>query len=205
MSWIRIPPPTPNPSTVLIRVPRCRSETYNPAFPCLLNLTVSRITKFVVLFLSSAPALFICWVVFVGKFAEQEMLVGMAVAVVSAFAICVVEYANEAHFRPGIRDLAQVVFVPWLIVHDAGQIFFVALRDLFGGRKAESAFRLVGFETGNLHDPHDTGRRVLAVTYATMSPNCVVMGIDTFERRMLFHQIQKSEVPRMIRNLGAQA
>ncbi len=163
------------------------------------------ILKFGALFLSRAPVLFIFWVVFVGKFAEQEMLIGMAVAVVSAFAICIVEYANEAHFRPRMRDLAQAVFIPWLIAKDTCVIFFVALRDLVGEKKAESDFRLAAFETGDLHDPHDTGRRVIAVTYTTMSPNSIVMGINTLERRMLFHQIQKSDIPRMTSNLGAEA
>jgi multisubunit Na+/H+ antiporter MnhE subunit len=166
---------------------------------------VRGLLKFVVLFVASAPVLFVCWVVFVGKFAEQEMLIGMAVAVVSAFAICVVEYANEAHFRPRMRDIAQSVFIPWVVVQDTCLIFWVALRDLVGGKKAESDFRVAVFETGDLHDANDTGRRVIAVTYMTISPNSIVMGINTLERRMLFHQIQKKSVPTMTKNLGAEA
>lgn len=161
--------------------------------------------KFVALFLASVPVLFVCWVVFVGTFDEQEMLIGMAVSVVSAFAICVVEHANEAHFRPRLRDVAQAVFVPWLIVQDTFVIFFAVLRDLVGGKEAGSDFRLAVFEPGDLHDPHDTGRRVIAVAYTTMSPNSIVMGINTLERRMLFHQIEKSSVPTMTKNLGAEA
>lgn len=162
------------------------------------------IVKFVILFCASAPALFVFWIVFVGTFDQQEMLIGMAVSVVSAVAICVVEYANEAHFRPRMRDVAQAIFIPWLIAKDTCVIFLVALRDLVGGQKAESDFRLAAFEAGAPHDPHDTGRRVIAVTYTTMSPNSIVMGINTLERRMLFHQIQRSDVPRMTNNLGAE-
>ncbi len=183
----------------------CRSKTYNPGIPSILNLTVRAIVKFALLFCASAPSLFVCWMIFVGTFDEQEMLIGMAVSVVSAVAICVVEYANEAHFRPRLRDVAQVVFVPWLFLQGTYEILLVSVRDLLGGKKAESDFRLAEFDSGDTQDPHDTGRRVLAVGYTTMAPNFIVLGINSRERRMLFHQIEKSPVPRMTKNLGAEA
>ena len=158
--------------------------------------------QFLALFLGSAPVLFACWIVFVGKFAEQEMLIGMAVAVVSAFAICIVQYAQEAHFRPRARDVAQIVYVPWLFVQGTYEILLVSIRDLLGGKKAESDFRLAAFDAGSLREPHDTGRRVLAVGYTSMAPNFIVLGINTLEGQMLFHQIEKSSVPRMTKNLG---
>lgn len=161
--------------------------------------------KFLALFLTSAPVLFVSWVLFVGTFDRQEMLIGIGVSLVSTLALCVVDYANVAHFRPRVRDVLQVVYVPWLFVQGTYEILAVSMRDLLGGKKAESAFRLASFETGTLQDPHDTGRRVLAVGYTTMAPNFIVLGINTLERRMLFHQIQKSGVTRMTKNLGTEA
>jgi hypothetical protein len=44
---------------------------------------------------------------------------------------------------------------------------------------------------------------VLAVAYTTMSPNFIVLGINTKEKGLVFHQIERSGVPKMTKNLGA--
>jgi hypothetical protein len=36
-----------------------------------------------------------------------------------------------------------------------------------------------------------------------MTPNFVILGIDQEKRRMLYHQIKRSGVPKMTQNLGA--
>jgi hypothetical protein len=37
-----------------------------------------------------------------------------------------------------------------------------------------------------------------------MAPNFIVIGIDADEKQMLFHQLERSSVPRMSQSLGAQ-
>lgn len=162
-----------------------------------------RSVRFASLFFISAPVLFVFWVIFVGTFEKWELIVGVAVAVTGAIAICVAEHAEDSHFRPRLRDLAQIAFVPWLFLQGTYEILLVAFRDLLGGRKAVSAFRVDGFDAGRAENPRDTGRRVLAVTYTTMAPNFVVLGINARENQMLFHQIERSGIPRMTQNLGA--
>lgn len=161
--------------------------------------------RFLLLFGSSAPLLFLFWLVFVGNFSEWDLLLGAAVAIAGAVAICIVEHADEEHFRPQLRDFVQVVFVLWLFVQGTYEILWVSLRDFFGGRKAVSAFRVVEFKAGRLKEPHDTARRVFAVAYTTMAPNFIVLGINTRERQLLFHQIERSSVPTLTKNLGAVA
>jgi hypothetical protein len=41
--------------------------------------------------------------------------------------------------------------------------------------------------------------------YTTTAPNFIVIGIDPDLSRMLFHQIERSSVPKMTRELGAQS
>ncbi|HZP62746.1 MAG TPA: hypothetical protein VFB28_04960 [Terriglobales bacterium] len=164
-----------------------------------------RATKFTVVFAGSVPILFVFWLVFVGTFSKWEILVGLGVAVVGGIALCVVENAADSRFRPRAKDLLQAVYVPWLLVQGTYEILRVALRDLLGGPKAVSAFRIAAFEAGQFCDPEDTARRVLAVVYTTMAPNFIVLGINTPQRQLVFHQIERSGVPQMTKNLGAVA
>ncbi len=166
---------------------------------------MNRRFRFASLFGVSAPVLFVFWMVFVGTFEWWELLIGIGVALTGAVAICVAERAEDSHFRPRLGDLIQLVFVPWLLVEGTYEILWVSLRDLMGGRKAESLFRVGKFEAGEVCDPHDTARRVLAVAYTTTAPNFIVLGINTHEKQLLFHQIEKSGVPTMTKNLGAVA
>jgi multisubunit Na+/H+ antiporter MnhE subunit len=157
------------------------------------------------LFAFSAPVLFVLWLVFVGTFAAPEMLIGAGASLLSALALCIVERAEPAHFRPRLRDVAQLVYVPWLLVQGTFEILQVSLGDVFGGRKAISAFRVARFAAGEPRDSADTGRRVLAVLGTTMAPNFVILGINTDNHDLLFHQIERGPVPQITKNLGAQA
>lgn len=162
-----------------------------------------RIGRLARLFATTVPGLFVLWLVFVGTFSGWELLVGAGVAVLGGFAMAVVEHADHAHFRPSLRDLLQAVFIAWLLIQGTYEILWVSTRDLLGGRKAVSAFRIVGFQAGELCDVRDTGRRVLAVGYTTMAPNFIVLGVNTNKNNLVFHQIERSGVPRMTKNLGA--
>jgi len=161
--------------------------------------------KYLASFAAAVPVFFICWLAFVGTFARWEMLAGIGVAVIAAVMACIVRNADDAQFRPYPRDLLQLVFVLWLFVQGAYEILWVAMRDLLGGRKAVSAFRLLNFETGKISDPHSTGRRALAVIYTTMAPNFIVLGINVRDQQLLFHQIQRGDIPKLLKNLGARA
>ncbi len=164
-----------------------------------------RATKLALLFAVSAPALFVLWVLFVGTFAGPEMLVGAGAALVAAFALCIVQQAEPTHFRPRLSDVAQLIYVPWLLLSDTVVILLVSISDLFGGRKASSAFRVVTFRAGTPGGARSTGRRVLAVAGSTVSPNCIVLGVNANQNELLFHQIKKTPLPTMIKNLGADA
>lgn len=166
---------------------------------------VSKIRRFFFLFVATVPFQFLLWLVFVGTFSRWELLVGAGVAVIGGVAVLVVERADDAHFRPRWEDLLQAVFIPWLLIQGTYEILWVSIRDLLGGRKAASAFRIVHFEAGSVRNLQATARRVLAVAYTTMAPNFIVLGINTNQKELLFHQIERSGVPKMTQNLGAVA
>lgn len=162
-----------------------------------------RIGQLVCLSVATVPVLFVLWLVFVGTLSRWELLIGAGVAVLGGFAVAVVQRADDAHFRPRLRNLLQAVFIPWLLIRDTYEILWASIRDLLGGRKAISAFRIVRFKAGDLRNAHDTGRRVLAVAYTTMAPNSIVLGVNTKEKNLVFHQIARSGIPKMTKNLGA--
>lgn len=153
---------------------------------------------------TSAPFLFLLWLVFVGTVAAPEMLIGAAAALVAAVALSVVAEAEPAHFRPRLHEVAQLAYVPWLLVQGTYEILYVSLRDLFGGRKADSAFRVAKFRAGEQLDPGNTARRVVAVAGTTMAPNFIILGINAEENDLLFHQIEKGAVPQLTKNMGAE-
>lgn len=161
--------------------------------------------QFAALFTVSVPLLFVFWLVFVGTFDEWELLVGMGAAVAGGLAICIVENAEHSHFLPHFENVMQIVFAPRLVLQGTYKIILVALRDLLGGGKSASIFFVAPFKTDAVRNPHDTARRVLATAYTTMTPTSIVLGINTRERIMLFHQIDRSGLPEMTKNLGARA
>ena len=144
------------------------------------------------------------WVLFIGTWAAHELLVGLVlVAAATAFGCFVGRSSKlEATFR--WVDVKQAWRVPWYAVADSWAITEVLLRDVLGGQRAEGAYRVCGY-AGSDRDPVKVGREVLATAYSTATPNSIVIGIDTAQNRMLFHQIKRTEMTEMGRELGAKA
>jgi hypothetical protein len=79
----------------------------------------------------------------------------------------------------------------------------ILAKDLLGFKKADSLFRVTGFKRAKTN-PLSVARRVLATAYTTVAPNFIIIGIDPDRNRMLFHQLERSSVPKMTQALGAQ-
>jgi hypothetical protein len=101
-----------------------------------------------------------------------------------------------------LRDFAEGWRIPWYILSDLALVTVVLVKDLLQVEQASNLFRVCGFDTSK-HDPVHIARTVLAVTYGTCSPNCIVIGIDQTQSRMLFHQLRRSDISIMMKSLGA--
>ena len=147
----------------------------------------------------SAPAL---WILFVDSSTLHEMFVGGVVSLVTvAFTMFVCRCSGtEMTLRP--QDVFQIWRLPWYIVSDAYRVTLVAFKDLLHPGSAKSLYRVCGFESSK-HDPLLQARTVMAVVYTTASPNIIVIGVDSVQSRMLFHQIEAGPVPDMTKALGA--
>jgi multisubunit Na+/H+ antiporter MnhE subunit len=149
-------------------------------------------------------ALLVLWLVCVASVKFHEVVVGIAATAFSlTFAIFVIR-DEELPFDPTLHHLLECWRLLWYVLSGTAEIVVVLFKDLLGHR-AQSLFRADPFDTGDEADGRATARRVLAIAYTTVAPNFIVIGIDCKQRQMLFHQVERSGVPRMTQNLGARA
>ena len=141
------------------------------------------------------------WLLFTGSRKAHEWEVG-TVAVICTMIFLTIVYRQELQgFDLRWNDALALWRTPWYLISGIGEITWVLLKDL-AGQRAESIFRVCGFQTAK-DDPLLITRRALAIAYTSIAPNFIVLGIDYHQSRMLFHQVQRSSVPRMTKELGA--
>lgn len=154
----------------------------------------------VALFLLLVTAL---WILFVGGTRGNEMILGAGVFFLSGVFLYQIWRIETLHLEVQWKDFAQGWRVPWYVVSGAYEITWILVKDLLRVKRADSFYRVSGFKTSK-SDPHLIARRVFATFYTTMAPNFIVIGVDYHQSRILFHQLERSSMPRMTKALGAQ-
>ena len=155
--------------------------------------------------ISSAESFFLLglWMIFVSMPKLDELLVGIAAALIAAFADGVVKAKKFATFYPHLRSMLLVFWEPWYALSGTAAIF-VALGRRLLGKKSEALLRAIPFDAGG-DDAESAARRALAVMYTTIPPNFVVVGIDRDKNLMLVHQVSPTGTPLIAQRLGAKA
>ncbi len=148
-------------------------------------------------------ALMLFWIACVATRAAHEMLLGTASALLATWFSFYAIRKVPIRFRPSVRNVLEVWRLPGYVAKDLVVVLWVLARD-FAGWRAPSLFRSAPWRA-NSQSPRDVARRTLAVAYATVSPNCVVVGIDREQGQMLFHQLEAAPVSEMTQRLGAGA
>ncbi len=142
------------------------------------------------------------WLLFVAKFSLDELLAGMAASAVATIAAAVFEALGLVKFRPILHSLIQAWRIPWYLLSGTGEIFHGLAKQLFTHAGAPSTLRAVPFDVGG-DDPESAARRALAVTYTTITPNFIVLGIVAEQGLLLYHQILPGPVLTITKQLGA--
>ena len=153
-------------------------------------------------FLSYWAASFCLWLLFVDTTRVHELWVAAAASFVAASGAEIVRAQPFADFRPRLAWLLQAWREPLYILQGCALIFWVLIKHFL--RPEASVLREVVFEPGG-SDAASAARRALAITYTTVPPNFLVLGIDFDQRVMLVHQVSETETPAMTRNLGARS
>jgi multisubunit Na+/H+ antiporter MnhE subunit len=146
--------------------------------------------------------LFGAWFLFVGKIGWNELIVGTAGAAVAASAAHIVWAQHVAAFRDNAGWVLQMWRLPKYMITGSWEIFEVLFRQLFGGKPAESLLLAVPYEAVR-DDETAAALRALAIAYTTSTPNFIVLGIDRKRGHLVFHQIKRSPILQVTKNLGA--
>ena len=159
-------------------------------------------TRGPVVFIAALAAASLCWLLLTGSKQLHEWIVD-AFGIASTLVFVTIVYRHELQgFDLTWRDTLAFWRTPWYLVIGVAEILAVLARDL-AGQRAPSLFRVCGFKTAQ-GDPRLVTRRALATAYTSIAPNFIVIGIDYRQSRMLFHQIRRSAVPLMTKQLGAE-
>jgi len=149
------------------------------------------------------PVFYVFWLLFVGAFSAHELEIGIIATVVATAGTAIIDVQYPSRFVPSLGELLSFWRLPWYLLSGTWEIMKVAVTDLLGTDPAESLFRVSPFAAGKKDDERAVARRVLAVTYTTVAPNFIVLGINSSDQKLLFHQIKRSSVPKMTQRLGA--
>jgi hypothetical protein len=142
------------------------------------------------------------WILLVAGVKRDEMIVGAICVVAAALFLQLVYRAEDQRLEIRLKDLIQAWRIPWYILTGSWEITLILFKDLTGIERANSFYRVGGFKTSK-YDPLLVARRVLATAFTTTAPNFIIVGIDYEQSRMLFHQLERSSVPKMTQALGA--
>ncbi len=141
------------------------------------------------------------WLCFAFSISEAELLVGAACATLTVIALEITFRAEPLCFGPTLAMWRQMRFLPLHIAKGLWALAAVLWTRIRGGR-SESAFRVITFHaTGS--DAKAAAKRALVVSFSTTPPNSIVVGIDLETNDMLLHQVKKTPLPEIIRNLEA--
>ena len=155
------------------------------------------------------------WVLFVGDFQAQELMVG-TVCVIATASFCHLIFGMASdHIQFSLLDILQIRRVPGTILGDTVRVVALLGRDLFTGRRTGSYYvglRCAGIsvsksagDRGLTEEAQRMGREVLAVSYISASPNSIVLSINMREQFMLVHQLQHTPPSKLAQAFGAQS
>ncbi|HEV2135147.1 MAG TPA: Na+/H+ antiporter subunit E [Terracidiphilus sp.] len=154
-------------------------------------------------FATTMAVAWLAWFVFTGENSLQEMLAGVGCALFTAW-FCIRTWRQMGLQIPmRLADFLEGWQVPWTLITGALQVIAVLAKDLTTGPRAASIFCAVPFERAA--DGTGMFRRVLAVSFTSISPNTIVIGVDRQRGLLLYHAICPVKLPEMTQSLGARA
>lgn len=143
------------------------------------------------------------WFLFVYTFSLYELLAGMGVAAITLISLELALRAVRFQFRPKAKWLARMSVLPMTVAKDM-LILIKALALRLTGKPIPSLFLVTHF-SALAEDARSAAKRALAVGITTVSPNSVVVDIDCDTGLLLFHELEKTSVPKTIEELQESA
>ncbi len=151
------------------------------------------------------------WMLFVSDVSIRDFVIGLVAVGLTSAVVVSAQRLMRVQFRPTVRELAEAWRIPWYGISGTFDVVVVLAKQLFLGQRAPSVLSAIPFDPGG-DDAHSAARRALALTYTTITPNSIVLGLvrrgdgghDPFGTDvMLCHYVRPGPVRQMTRNLGA--
>jgi hypothetical protein len=142
------------------------------------------------------------YLAFAANVGFREFVAAVLVAPIATTAAWVFASAAKIRFQFRFADIAQIGHVPWQVIVGTITIYKALAGKLLAQTPAASLLGEARFDRGNAGDLSARGRRALAITYTTLTPNSIVIDILEHPPRLLYHQIAARPLPPMTQNLG---
>lgn len=136
------------------------------------------------------------WLLFTAQIVWHELLLGLGATILAVWIDSLAWQRMRVRFLATPHEVLSAWRLPWYAISGCWEMFLILARE-FAGKKAGSFFRAARFHV----TPGIEGisQIILATGYTTVAPNFIVIGVH--RDRLLFHQLEKSSVPKMIRDL----
>lgn len=141
------------------------------------------------------------WVFFASNAGYREVLTGAVASAISIWGVARFRQQSKDHFHLSARDVSQIFQTPQLVLFESWLLMrVVALR--LTGHEVPGRIVSAHFKTGG-DSPKSAGRRALATTFLTLTPNTLVFGFLRKEQKLLFHTVLPQELPKFAFKMGA--
>lgn len=117
----------------------------------------------------------ILWLILADNYGVRELLIGASASAIGAYFTTLFASRAREHFKFRARDLAQAIYIPEILFSDTW-ILLVAIKRQLMRQKLSGGIVSVRFLYGD-DAPGSRARRALAITYLTLTPNSLVLGI----------------------------
>ncbi len=120
-----------------------------------------------------------------------ELIVGAGAAAIAATGFELArEQCTVGGLRARLRWLGRVHRALFSVPSDIATLSLLAVRQLIRPRAVNGVFRAVPFQCGD-HERLETGRRALAESLGSFSPNTIIIGVDAERELLLGHQLRR--------------
>jgi len=136
------------------------------------------------------------WLIFTGQMSKHELMLGAGCVVLSVYIDFMAWRGLRIRFFPNIREMAAIWRLPWYVMSGIWEIFVILIYESVG-KRAGSFYRATPFHAAR--GVKGISQIILATAYTTVAPNFIVIGIS--DGKLLFHQLERSSIPRMIADL----
>ncbi|HTW95718.1 MAG TPA: hypothetical protein VMD30_13025 [Tepidisphaeraceae bacterium] len=161
-----------------------------------------KITVHMAIIALTAGSQWVLWLAYTDSLGYREMCAGAGGAAIATLAVWIYGIKGKIRFRLSLRDVAQAIYLPWNVLVDTWKIVRAVGMQIFTAGGAPSLVAAVEFEVGQAK-PIDAGRQALAITYTTLTPNSIVLGIVPEQGLMIYHRIVPGKLMAATRHLGA--